>query len=139
MRIGNELKDKVHKVVAENLDLYLYMAQDLERAEMKMEAEYNKLLENATEHIKETKDDEIRRLRQQMAKYRKDEDSDSDSVKIQRELNFQNNAWRQELEQAQHAQEKIMAARSNDSGLLQCYVGFQESPVVEDKYTDGQA
>lgn len=139
MRIVDEFKANIDKVVAENLDLHRYMAQDLEKAEEKMEKEFNNRLVKSTERINENKDNEIRLLQQQLAKCIKDTDIDSESAKVNRELNFQSVAWPQGHEQAQHATKRTIAARSDDNGLLQCYIGSQESLPVEDKLTDDQA
>ena len=93
MGITEDFSKKLDKVVAENLDMHRYMAQDLEITEKKFKTEYDKLLESTTERILEDKESEIRLLRFRMSKYKTEAKEDLEDQNIKREFEFQQHMY----------------------------------------------
>ena len=89
-------------------DLQQHMARDLERTEEKLGAECDNMLGNAIERIKGEKDNQIRLLQIQVAKFRGEEKTDQEfrQEDVKKELQFQNQAYPQNPDQAKQKELK---------------------------------
>lgn len=116
------------------MDLNNHLNADVEKTESDIEKNYHNWTTNNLEQIAKEKDAESRGLELQTAKHRGDDspDRNTDADDIRRQIEFQNEVCKPNLEQ-----EKCVEKRTNEA-TLQCYTGSLENVQQKDKLTHGR-
>lgn len=120
------------------------MDKKFEKMEETIELNYNNMLINKVENLKEEKDAEIRMLKLQIAKYRKDgdyedEEEQQDQRRLDQDAEFRRSSRKQSPEMERGSEKRSMAARATGGCTMQFDVGSVGNMPSEEKFTDKQA